>query len=123
VNLDPRMHRKKLFHFDTWMRDPNGLKAIDAETGEFSYDGAKVLDTIDGMVPSNKKHWWIYLGTIKPSRIELDTTAALMLPGIEYNLANAIEEGTNPERIKELTEKRDLLLSLPPETMLDLKAA
>jgi hypothetical protein len=67
VNLDPLLHKKKLFHFDTWMRE-GGWTATNPDDPSQTFTGSDVLDTIDGLVPSNKKHWWIYLGTIKPIR-------------------------------------------------------
>jgi hypothetical protein len=121
VNLDPRMHRKKLFHYHTWMYE-GGLAAINPDTQEISFTGRDVLETIGGIAPSNKKHWWIYLGTIKPSRIELNPTAERMLPGIEHNLASAIKEG-DAERVKALTEMRDKVSALEPDCLLNLQVA
>lgn len=121
VNLDPLVHRKKLAHYHTWMYETKirmcdgGPDGPDELSKEFS--GRDVLNSFEH-VPASK-HWWIYLGTIKPSRIELNPTAGRMLPSIEHNLKRAIEEG-DAERVRHLTEMRDRVLTVSPDRMLAL---
>jgi hypothetical protein len=54
--------------------------------------GADVLEAFPP-TPTAKEHWWVYFGTIKPARIELQPTPETVLPGIEHTLATAIEDG------------------------------
>jgi hypothetical protein len=61
---------------------------------------------------------WIYFGTIKPARIELQPTRENMLPGIENSLASAIEKG-DAEGIARFTELRDQIKGLPFGTPLN----
>jgi hypothetical protein len=121
VNLDQRLHRKKLFHYHTWMHEtPITMSAYD-DNGEpipaTRLTGRDVLRLFPGgLQPSSKNHWWIYLGTIKPGRI------ADVAEHIEASLANHIEQG-NADGIKRLTELRDKVRAAPPDTLLDITSA
>jgi hypothetical protein len=72
--------------------------------------------------PTAKRDWWIYFGTIPPHKIELRTTPTTMLPGIEDNLAEAIE-CADADRIARLTWLRDEMKSLPCDQLVSWRKA
>ena len=63
---------------------------------------------------------YIYLGTIPPHKIiDLILTPETMLPGVEKNIASAIEEG-DFERIAAVTKIRDQMKALQPDDLINL---
>jgi len=93
---------KKLVHYHKWLgTTPAGR------------------DLLGIFPPSAKKHWFLYFGTIRPARIDLPVTPEVMLPGIEANIASAIEEA-DVERMVSLTALRDQVKALPPDQQLNL---
>jgi hypothetical protein len=101
---------KRLVHYHTWLRTTK-IAAITDDPDAPPFTGNDFL-RLCSLTPSAREHWWVYFGTIKPARIELKMTAGLALPGIEENLASAIEKG-DADRIARLTELRDHLSALP----------
>jgi hypothetical protein len=93
---------KRLVHYCTWMNEM----------------GHDILEATNP-APTARKHWWLYLGTIKPSRIDLKLTPALALPGIESNIASAIEKGDD-DRIADLTALREQIRAAPADALLRL---
>ena len=101
---------KRLVHYHTWLRTTK-LAAITDDPDAPPFTGNDFLK-LCSLTPSAREHWWVYFGTIKPARIELKMTAGLTLPGIEENLASAIEEGA-ANKVARFTELRDQIKSLP----------
>jgi hypothetical protein len=104
---------KRLCHYQTWMQKTKITAAHDSGT---VLTGADVLKL--HQLPSIAD-WFIYFGTVPPHKIELETTAENMLPGVEHNLASAVEEG-NAERIASLTKMRDQMKALQLDQALNL---
>lgn len=87
VNIEK--HNKKLVKYTEWLRR---AVAYDCETRELVGKGADILKMCrSSFAPGNLDQWWIYFGTIKPSRIEFVPgwppgliSAGVALPGVEY---------------------------------------
>jgi hypothetical protein len=105
VNLS--MLTGKLVHWHSWMQTTS-LMGVCADGRHIT--GRDVLETFPPG-PAAKQHWWIFFGTIKPARIELQSTPETMLPGIEDTLTAAIERG-DTDTIARLTELRDQINAL-----------
>jgi hypothetical protein len=101
---------KRLVHYCSWLRDSVARSSDGTE-----HLGRDILEATNP-APTERKHWWLYLGTIKPSRIDLRLTAALALPGIEHDLTSAIKEGDG-DRIARLTELREQVGAVPPDDL------
>jgi hypothetical protein len=106
---------RKLVHYYSWLRTTD-IAAM-SDTGIITG-----RDLAEKMCPTARKHWWIYFGTIKPARIELNMTPMRALPGIEYNLADAIEEN-DPGRIATITAFRDQMKALPLDQPINIVPA
>jgi len=111
VNLSTLSRR--LVHWVTWLSTTNRV-LVDAENPDDTtrhITGRDVLQMFPP-TPTAKKHYWIYFGTIKPARIDLRPTPETMLPGIESNIASALEEG-DADRVAQLSELRDQIRGFP----------
>jgi hypothetical protein len=104
---------KRLVHYCTWMNEMTAYASDGTE-----HLGRDILEATNP-VPTARKHWWLYLGTIKPSRIDLKLTPALALPGIESNIASAVEKGDD-DRIADLTALREQIRAAPADALLRL---
>jgi hypothetical protein len=104
---------KKLVHWYTWLSTTNIVCANADNLNDTSrhLTGRKVLEMFPPS-PTSKEHYWIYFGTIRPARIELQPTSENMLPGIEDCLASAIKEG-EANKVARFTELRDQIKALP----------
>ena len=104
---------KRLCHYQTWMQKTKITAAHDSGTVPTGADVLKLHQ-----LPSIAD-WFIYFGTVPPHKIELEPTAENMLPGVEHNLASAVEEG-NAERIASLTKMGDQMKALQLDQALNL---
>jgi hypothetical protein len=101
---------KRLVQYYTWLRTTK-LAAITDDPDVPPFTGNDFLK-LCSLTPSAREHWWIYFGTIKPARIELQPTPENMLPGIEDCVASAIKEG-EANKVARFTELRDQIKGLP----------
>jgi hypothetical protein len=104
---------KKLIHYHSWLSTTDIVKADSRDPDDTSryFTG---LDVLKWLPPSAKEHWWVYFGTIKPARIDLQITAGLALPSAEKILASAMEKG-DPVGIARATELREQIRAMPPD--------
>jgi hypothetical protein len=87
-----------------------------ANTGKLNFTCRDILKAIQQQQLRGSQslaNWWIYFGTIRPKKIDLDMTAGLALPGIDLMIEQATEAG-DADRLASMTAIRDKLVTLDP---------